>query len=371
MLKPGVDSAARLSVVLLLLISPALVSAGEPAGGKRKKDEGSTAAEPRGTGSAADLNVTPKQARAIRRALDFIAKKQGRDGSFSAPGGKHRAAMTGLAGLALLSGGHVPGRGKHAKAVEKAARFLMKLQDRTGLYGDIGGRTMHGHGYALHFMAEVYGMTGQRKLAKKLRKSVKKGVRLACQTQATCGGWYYQPVASNRHEGSITVTQVQAIWAARQAGVNVPQKTIDKAVAYMRKSQCKDGGIAYRMGQRSSRPALSVAGVMVFCGLGRRESREATRAIGYMRRMMKGGYKKRNYFPHYTDLYLAQGLYQAGDPDWSKYYPKLREDILKCQSSDGSIQRKSRRTQYGPVYSTACEVLALAVPYQYLPTFQR
>jgi hypothetical protein len=325
----------------------------------------------KGTGESAELQVTPRQSRAIVKALDYIARKQNRDGSFAATNGQHRAAITGLAGLALLAGGHVPGRGKHAKVVEKAARFLIKIQDRTGLYGDAGGRTMHGHGYALHFMAEVYGMTTRPSLAKKLRKSVKRGVRLTCRTQANCGGWYYQPVASNQHEGSITVTQVQAIWSARQAGVNVPQKTIDKAVAYMRKSQCRDGGIAYRLGNRSSRPALSVAGVMVFCGLGRRESNEATRAIAYMRRMMKGGYKKRNYFPHYTDLYLAQGLYQAGDPDWSRWYPKLRDDIIKCQKSDGSIQRKNRRTQYGGVYSTACEVLALAIPYQYLPTFQR
>ena len=227
---------------------------------------------------------------------------------------------------------------------------------------------MHGHGYALHFMAEVYGMTADPDLAKKLKKSVQKGVRLTARCQSPEGGWIYQPVARG-HEGSITITQVQAIWAARQAGVNVPQKTIDKGIEYMRKSQCADGGIAYSMGSGGSRPALTVAGVAVFCGLGRRETKEARKAIAYMRRMMKGNvrsYRGLSGFDHYTTLYLGQGLYQAGDPDWSKHYPKLRDELIKRQQSNGSWT-----SSYGPVFGTACYALVLAIPYQYLPTFQR
>ncbi len=338
------------------------------------KDKGKPTADTRlrGTGSTAEMTVTAKQARAIRRACDALAKLQSKDGSFGTSGrgfgGGHRAAMTGLAGLALLSAGHVPGRGKHAKVVEKAAKFLMKLQDREGCYADVGGRSMHGHGYALHFMAEVYGMTNDPTLAKKLRKSVQNGVRLTARCQSPEGGWIYQPVARG-HEGSITITQVQAIWSARQAGINVPQKTIDKGISYMRRSQQKDGGISYRLGQGGSRPALSVAGVMVFCGLGKRESREATKAINYMRNMMKGNvnsYRGLTSFDHYTTLYLGQGLFQAGDPDWTKHYPKLRDELIKRQGADGSWT-----SNYGAAFGTACYTLVLAIPYQYLPTFQR
>jgi len=344
-------------------------SSGEKAGGAEKDNKGGDSSKvQRGTGSHAQLKVTAKQARAITRACDAMAKLQGKDGSFSGSGGQHRAAMTGLAGLALLSAGHVPGRGKHAKAVERAAKFLLKLQDREGCYADAGGRSMHGHGYALHFMAEVYGMTSDPKLAKKLRRSVQKGVRLTARCQSPEGGWIYQPVARG-HEGSITITQVQAIWAARQAGINVPQKTIDKGIDYMKKSQQPDGGISYRLGMNGSRPALSVAGVMVFCGLGRRETREAAKAINYMRKMMKGNvrsYRGLTSFDHYTTLYLGQGLYQAGDPDWSKHYPKLRDELIKRQGHDGTWT-----SNYGPIFGTSCYTLVLTIPYQYLPTFQR
>jgi hypothetical protein len=362
----------RLALVLAAVACFSTALAGAPAKKPAKdKKPAKTDVKVRGTGSHAELDVTPKQARAIRRACDALAKLQQKDGSFATSrgyGGGHRAAMTGLAGLALLSAGHVPGRGKHAKVVEKAARFLLKLQDREGCYADAGGRSMHGHGYALHFMAEVYGMTSDPSLAKKLRKSVKQGVRLTARCQSPEGGWIYQPVARG-HEGSITVTQVQAIWSARQAGINVPQKTIDKGITYMKKSQQPDGGICYRLGSRGSRPALSVAGVAVFCGLGRRETKEAHKAIGYLRKMMKGNvrsYSRMTSFDHYTTLYLGQALYQAGDPDWSKHYPKLRDELIKRQGADGSWT-----SSYGPVFGTSCYTLVLAIPYQYLPTFQR
>ena len=359
-------------VLAAALLAPAAgLSAGEPAEPKGHDDRPAAEPAPRGTGGGAELEVTPQAALAIRRALDFLAGIQNKDGSWDGQGNQHRAAMTGLSGLAFLSAGHVPGKGKHGKAVEKAVNFLLRLQDREGCYADSGGRSMHGHGYALHFMAEAYGTTADPDLSRRLRKSVTEGVRLTARCQSPEGGWIYQPVAQG-HEGSITVTQVQALWAARQAGINVPQKTIDKGIDYMRKSQQPDGGICYRLGMPGSRPALSAAGVMVFCGLGLRESREATKAIGYLRRMLSGGagqFSVMGGFPHYTDLYVGQALYQAGDPEWSRHYPRFRDEILKCQAADGSISRGG--DGYGPAFSTSCEVLVLAIPYQYLPTFQR
>jgi squalene cyclase len=355
----------------LLLTASLLVTAGE-APAPPPNDKTDKASDDRGTGAVANLTVTQPQAEAVRLACDALARMQQKDGSFSSAGqgygGQHRAAMTGLAGMALLSAGHVPGRGKHADVVKKAVTFLLKLQDREGCYADDGGRSMHGHGYALHFMAEAYGMTNEPELARQLRKSVAEGVKLTARSQSPEGGWIYQPVAQG-HEGSITITQVQAIWAARQAGINVPQKTIDKGIDYMRKSQQPDGGICYRLGMPGSRPALSVAGVMVFCGYGMRESREATKAIDYMRKMLQGDNKSirtMTGFDHYATLYLGQALYQAGDPDWSKYYPGLRDEIVKTQGRDGTWQ-----SSYGPAFGTACYTLVLTVPYQYLPTFQR
>jgi hypothetical protein len=328
-----------------------------------------------GSGAKPRLEVTSKASKSIQRGLDHLASRQEKDGSFSAHGGRHRAAITRLAGLAMLSAGHTPGRGKHCRQVERAVRYVLKTQDAEGCYASAGGRTMHGHGYALHFLAEAYGMTSDRELSAKLRASIERGVRLSCRSQSKSGGWWYQPASTSQHEGSITVTQVQALWAARQAGFNVPQKTIDMGCTYMRRSQMGDGGIAYALNKKSmgSRPAISVAGVMVFCALGLRECREGQRAIGYMRRMLAGGARARNgavdrfnRLDPYTVMYLAQALHQAGEPDWSRHYPGLRSAIVAAQGDDGSW-----KASHGSDYATACYVLALTVPYQYLPSFQR
>src|SRR5690606_18927055 len=52
--------------------------------------------------------VIPRQEEAIEKALAWLAKNQGRDGSWSSEGsgGTYQMAMTGLAGLAFLSAGH-------------------------------------------------------------------------------------------------------------------------------------------------------------------------------------------------------------------------------------------------------------------------
>jgi hypothetical protein len=122
-----------------------------------------------------------------------------------------------------------------------------------------------------------------------------------------------------------------------------------------------------------SRPAISVAGVMVFCALGLRDCREGQRALGYMRRMLAGGARARNgavdrfnRMDPYTVMYLAQALHQAGDPDWSRHYPGLRSAIVAAQEENGGW--KGSR---GAAYASACYVLALTVPCQYLPSFQR
>ena len=69
------------------------------------------------------------------------------------------------------------------------------------------------------------------------------------RAQSSAGGWIYTP-DSGGDEGSVTVTQVQALRACRMAGIVVDKKTIDRAVDYIKKCQNPDGGISYSLGSR-------------------------------------------------------------------------------------------------------------------------
>src|SRR5258708_36209793 len=138
--------------------------------------------------------------------------------------------MTGLAGTARLAHGNPPTRGKYAKTVQGAVEFLVRSATPTGLITgptQDSGQPMHGHGFALMFLACVYGMITKESLRRQVQVAVRKAVALTSQGQSAQGGWTYIPGAGD--EGSVTVTQVQALRAAHNAGFLVPRATIEEA----------------------------------------------------------------------------------------------------------------------------------------------
>src|SRR5262249_51170691 len=93
--------------------------------------------------------------------------------------------------------------------------------------------------------------------------------RKGSKTSKDCGGWYYTSNLEGHgsDEGSVTITQLQALRAARNAGISVPKETIDKAVAYLEECTNDDGGVIYSLsrGHRDTgRPALTAAAIS--CG---------------------------------------------------------------------------------------------------------
>ena len=126
-------------------------------------------------------HVTPETLRAVLKGLDYLAAQQAEDGSWiSDPGGQaYPVAMTGLAGTALLAHGNSPTRGKYAKNVQGAVEYLVRCGTPTGLItgpGQDSGQPMHGHGFALMFLACVYGMTTKEALRRQVQIVVRKAV---------------------------------------------------------------------------------------------------------------------------------------------------------------------------------------------------
>ena len=96
---------------------------------------------------------------------------------------------------------------------------------------------MYGHGFATLFLAEVYGMYSDPTIREKLTRAVE----LIINTQNDEGGWRYDP-KRNEADISVTICQVMALRAARNAGVFVSNETIDACVDYVKRSQNPDGG---------------------------------------------------------------------------------------------------------------------------------
>src|SRR3954471_20811057 len=67
--------------------------------------------------------ITPETQAAVDRGLLYLARVQLDDGSFPVPPGSSGSVVgvTALAGLALMSAGHQPGRGALGRCVSRAA----------------------------------------------------------------------------------------------------------------------------------------------------------------------------------------------------------------------------------------------------------
>ena len=307
--------------------------------------------------------VTPKAQKAVAKALSYIKRSQNPDGSWGSSNYGRHPAITALATIALMAQGNVPGRGKYGKNVERGVTFLMKLTQSSGFIGGSGGGRMYGHGFATLCLAEAYGMTPNARLRQKLRLAVGCIVR----SQKPDGGWRYDPQPYGSSDLSVTICQLMALRAANNAGIKVGKNTIARAVKYTKQSANADGGFRYMLNSGGSSFALTGAGVTCLYGAGEYDSKEAKKGLEYLKRHItshRGQGRYGHYF--YGHYYAAQAMYQAGDKYWEFWYPKIRDQLLRTQLSNGSWQSSA-----GNVYGAAMGALVLQVPYSYLPIFQR
>jgi len=254
----------------------------------------------------------------------------------------------------------------------QAIEFLTRSSTASGLIsgpGEESGRPMHGHGFALMFLASVYGMETNEARRLRLREVIESAVTLTSRGQSPAGGWTYIPGGGD--EGSVTVTQVQALRAAHNAGFNVPRGTIEEAVKYIERCSTPEGGICYSLGSGGGpRLAISAAAVATLYNAGEYDAPVAERCLDYVWRQFKGqpNFSKGGGHDFYTHLYASQAYYLAGDKYWDEYFPTARDQLLSQQDkSDGSWNGD----YIGKTYGTSIALVILQLPYKYLPVYQR
>jgi hypothetical protein len=314
--------------------------------------------------------VTPEIERSIGRGIRYLVQTQNRDGSWRGQGGYgvYPCAMTSLAGTALLMNGSTSTRGPLARNIRLATDYLLSLSQASGLITAPWeeSRSMHGHGFAMLFLGQVFGMEEDARRQQHLHQKLKAAIELTARSQSRLGGWLYSP-DSGGDEGSVTVTQVQGLRACRNAGILVPKDTVDKAIKYIAKSQNSDGGIRYQAGGGGpSRPAITAAAVAVLYNAGNYDDPMAEKALKYARKTVTVGSSGGGHY-FYAHLYLAQALYQTGGEAWDDYYKSMAARLMKLQKADGSWEGDGVGTTYG----TAIALSILQLPYAYLPIYQR
>lgn len=307
--------------------------------------------------------ITPEQQKAVERGLAYLASRQQADGSFGTMGGRGSGtAISSLGAIAFMSAGNLPGRGKYGENVTKAADYIISSSQPNGLLSETDEHgVMYAHGFATLFLGEVYGMTADERVKDPLTRAV----RLIQKTQNHEGGWRYTPAPLDA-DISVTITQVMALRAARDAGIKVEKTVIDKAVKYVEGLQNADGGFNYMAGSgNNSAFPRSAAGVATLYYAGISEGKQVDAGLAYIERFTPGrGMQAETPHYYYGHYYAAQAMFLAGGEHWGKWYPAIREELLARQNADGSWTG-----EVSSEYCTAMALIVLQMPNRYLPVF--
>src|SRR4051812_42096982 len=156
---------------------------------------------PRPLRAAESPAASPKVDDAVGRGLEFLAKQQNPDGSFTA--GRNAdgtpttsvtappCAVTGVAVMAFLAAGDVPDLGRRGPVLSAAVEYLLGKVPEDGYVGAPSGpkgddSRMYGHGVVTLALAQAYGVEHDRDRRQRIRSALAKmlGVILRAQSVA-------------------------------------------------------------------------------------------------------------------------------------------------------------------------------------------
>lgn len=308
------------------------------------------------------------------RGLQFVISQQSDQGDW--PDQQHRGAgVTGLALMALLASGEDPNFGLYAANVRRATAHLIRQQDaETGYFGN----SMYHHGFATLALSEAYGAVDDRDLATvnasgepaAAGRSIGQALELAVRASITAqqrnplGAWRYSPTSTDA-DTSVSGAVLVGLLAARNAGIEVPDQSIDRALQYFQRMTGPNGQVTYAnsTGGFSDTLARTSICALVHAVAGRKDPPQYDAALGYLTQNLD---QQSVDYPSYTRYYQSQALFQGDVRAWEKWNASLIGELKRLQQPDGRFTGK-----LGPVVDTSLSLLALALNYRLLPIYER
>jgi hypothetical protein len=327
---------------------------------------GAAPAQPPNTRSG---EIVPRDVREMYdRGLQYLAGSQTENGDWATSGAEHGPGGVGVALMAFLASGEDPNFGLYANHVRKAVRNMIAVQDaNTGILGS----SMYHHGFGMLGLAEAYGAVDERNLwpdgkgPRSIGQALELAVRAAITSQKKnqYGAWRYSP-SSTDADTSVSGAVLVGLLAARNAGIEVPDEAIDRAIKYYTQMTSAGGDVGYSgIGSFGDSLARTSIASLVYSVARRKDLPQFKATIGRLTQQLE---QMPQQYPEYTRYYQAQALFQ-GDPDaWERWNKLLVRQLKQLQQSDGSFQG-----QYGAAFNTSMSLLALALNYRFLPIYER
>jgi hypothetical protein len=329
-------------------------------------------------GSMAKGMITPETQEAIDQGLAYLEEKQAFDGSFGTMAHHGSVAITSLAALAMMAGGNQPHCGHYGHVVRRALDFVLGQSGAAGTPGFLYNPNspshgpMYSHGFGTLFLAEVYGMVHGKEKRKELHEKLKAAVGVILNSQNMEGGWRYQPRPEDA-DISVTICQIMALRAAKNAGFSVPKNVVDRCIEYVR--HCRNPGGSFRYQTRhpwaNAGPyfARTAAGIVALYSAGIYRGREVEEGLDYLMACLRNHTAGRwgDWYYFYGHYYAVQAMWMAGGSYWSEWFPAIRDQLVGAHRRGGGPWVD----QICPHYATAMACIILQVPNNYLPILQK
>ncbi len=302
-----------------------------------------------------DDPISPRVESIYLRGLRYLSQSQAEDGSWQDATGKE-PGVVGLCIMAFLGHGEDANHGPYAKNIQRGIDFILSQQkDSNGYIGS----TMYSHGFATLALAECYGMVNDPRLAPALEQAV--SLILSAQKRNPKKAWRYNP-ESRDADSTVTGCQLVALYAARNAGIPIPDKAFENGHKYMIRCRGADGGYGYTSGM-GDKPTLTAIGLLCQALAKQKDNRGFTASTKYLRERMN--YRDQHY-PYYFEYYMSQALFHADEEAFIEWNEKNIKYLSVLQAPDGSFPGNK-----GPAFSTAGALLSTALNYRLLPIYEK
>ena len=217
--------------------------------------------------------------------------------------------MIGLAVVSMLAHGDDPNFGPYSQPIRRGLDFILKRMDKKGYIGT----SMYNHGFGTLALAEAYGAVDEPQLGPALQRAVR--LILSSQANNPHGAWRYSP-ESNDADTTVSGAQLVALFAARNAGIAVPEDAIQKALKFFTSCQTPEGGFGYTSAS-SPNAARTAIGCLVLALAKEKNSNSFKSAFAFLQKAPGD-----NNYQQYYLYYGAQAFFHASPQAWQAWNRK-------------------------------------------------
>lgn len=329
-------------------------------------------------GLLARFGGSPATENAVELGLQWLARNQLKDGSWSLKGpyrslvgGENKMAATGLALLAFLGHGETHQQGKYQRVVADAVDYLIKNQSGNGHFVDRTASLSHSlytHAICSISICELLALTQDERLAGPAREAI----AFAVQAQGPQGGWRYE-VAEARSDLSVTGWFVMLFQSAKYAGIEYDPAVLQNAEKFLDLVMLPDGSRYRYQVDHEPAPSMTAEGLLCRQYLGwKRDDPRMQAGVEYLMANPLRWSQKNSYYWYYA----TQVLRNMEDETWNQWNDDLKKVLTEKQRQTGADKGSwdPEGDPYGGVggrlYMTCLCIYSLEVYYRHLPIYR-